>query len=163
MVDKGGFRTSRVTRAGSVEFKVERYRFILQQLHSINENVYRFLGIYQALSVAMVTAGLGLMVGYKKWGIDPDAAKVGVIGLMLLISLTATTVVLLVLAGLASWVDYRREECRLVDPVVHSNFRSPPDIRNWYRWYETYVIIFILFTVTFLWIGTYAFVLPLIG
>ena len=39
--------------AAESEFALERYKYILQQIHTVNENVYRFLAIYQTLAVAL--------------------------------------------------------------------------------------------------------------
>jgi hypothetical protein len=64
------------------EFQLERYKYILQRIHTVNENVYRFLAIYQALAVALVSGGVALFVGYRKWNIPVSVARSGVIGLM---------------------------------------------------------------------------------
>lgn len=37
------------------EFALERYRYILQQIHAVNENAHRFLALYQTLATALVT------------------------------------------------------------------------------------------------------------
>lgn len=58
----------------------ERYKYILQQIHTVNENVYRFLTIFQTLLTAIVTAALALFVSYSKWGISPSTARTGVTG-----------------------------------------------------------------------------------
>lgn len=50
------------------EFALERYRYILQQIHATNENAHRFLAIYQTLATTLVGAALALFVGYRKWG-----------------------------------------------------------------------------------------------
>lgn len=50
------------------EFALERYRYILQQIHAVNENAHRFLAIYQTLATTLVGATLALFVGYRNWG-----------------------------------------------------------------------------------------------
>jgi len=144
------------------DFALERYKYILQQIHTVNENVYRFLAIYQTLAVALVSAGLALLVGYRKWGIQPSVARSGVVGLMWLTTVIAAFAVLLIIVGVFSWLDYRREECELTDVVVRPGFRKPPQSRNILRWYETYIVLFIVGTIAFLWSYTLEFVLPAI-
>jgi small-conductance mechanosensitive channel len=141
-------------------FQLERYRYILQQIHTANENVYRFLAIYQALAVALVSGGVTLFVGYRKWGIPTSVARSGILGLMVLLSIVAAFTVMLIVIGVASWLDYRREECELTDSAVYPGFRKPPTIQNFLRWYETYVIFFIAISAMFLWMCTLVYVLP---
>lgn len=142
------------------EFGLERYKYILQQIHTLNENVYRFLAIYQTLAVALVGGGLALFVGYRKWGIRASVARSGVIGLMWLTTTIAAFAVLLIIAGILNWLDYRREECELTDAMVRPGFRKPPQPRSFFRWYETYIVLFIAGSIVFLWSYTFAFILP---
>ena len=142
------------------EFVLERYKYILQQIHAVNENLYRFLAIYQTLVVALVGGGLVLFVGYRKWGIPTSVARSGIYGLMWLITIIAAFAVLLIIIGILSWLDYRREECELIDAVVRPGFRKPPQPRHFLRWYETYVVLFIIASIVFLWAYTLGFILP---
>jgi hypothetical protein len=160
VMSEGDEGTSASVREKVKEFELERYKYILQQIHTVNENVYRFLAIYQALAVALISGALVLFVGYKKWGIQASVARSGVIGLMWLVTIIAAFVVLLIIVGLFSWFDYRTEECELTDVVISKGFRKPPQPRNFVRWYETYIILFILASIVFLWSYTLAFVLP---
>lgn len=145
------------------EFQLERYKYILQQIHAVNENVYRFLAIYQALATALVSGGLALFIGYRKWGLSTSVARSGIIGLLLLLSIAAAFTVMLIIIGIFSWLDYRLEECALTDIAVYPGFRKPPTTRNLFRWYETYIVIFILVSVAFLWMCALIFVIPDIG
>lgn len=131
---------------------VERYKYILNQIHVVNENVYRFFAIFQALVTAMVTAALGLFVGYAKWGISTDTARTGVRGVLVLTTAVAAFTVLMVVIGVLSWLDYRREECELTEKYFAAGFRTAPRLRNFYRWYETYIVFFIVAITVVLWI-----------
>ncbi|MFI6663071.1 hypothetical protein ACIBL8_47220 [Streptomyces sp. NPDC050523] len=71
------------------EFALERYRYILQQIHTVNENLHRFLAIYQTLATSLVAGVVALFVGYRKWGIAADTARGGVIGLLVLTTVVA--------------------------------------------------------------------------
>lgn len=152
--------TSTVDHEKMPEFVIERYKYILQQIHTINENVYRFLALFQAVSTALVTATLALFVGHNKWGIPPDVAHAGIVGLLLLITASAAFVVLLIIVGIASWIDYRQEECELAHRFFLSDFRTPPRLRNCLRWYETYIALFIIIVTSLLWILATVYLLP---
>jgi hypothetical protein len=141
-------------------FALERYKYILQQIHTINENVYRFLAVYQTLAVAIVGGGLALFVGYRKWQIAASVARTGIVGLMWLVTIAAAFAVLLIIMGVLNWWDYRKEECELTDAVVRPGFRKPPRLQNLLRWYETYIVLFIAGSVAFLWAYALAFMLP---
>jgi len=139
---------------------VERYKYILQQIQTVNENVYRFFAIFQTLMTAIVTGALALFVGYSTWGISADTARLGIRGLLFLASIVAAFTVLLVLVGVLSWLDYRRDECELTVKYFEVGFRSPPRLRNFYRWYETYIILFVVSAIVLLWIIGEAVVIP---
>ncbi|MGI5213186.1 hypothetical protein [Plantactinospora sp. CA-290183] len=144
------------------DFHLERYKYILQQLHATNENAYRFLAIYQTLATTLAGAALALFVGYRKWEIEPGTAQAGVLGILCLITLVALFTTLFIVVGIFSWLDYRREECELTDEAVRPGFRKPPRHMNFLRWYETYIIAFILISMALLWSLTLIFIVPAI-
>lgn len=148
------------TRAVRDEFALERYRYILQQIHAVNENAHRFLAIYQTLATTLVGAALGLFVGYRKWEVAPATARGGVIGLLTLTTVVAAFTVTLIVVGALAWLDYRNEECDITDEMVGPGFRKRPRPRNLLRWYETYVLLFILASVITMWVLAGFFVLP---
>lgn len=88
---------------------VERYKYILQQINSVNENVYRFLAIFQTLVTAIVTAALVLFVSYSKWKIASATAQTGIQAALILVTVIACFTVLLIVIGVVSWFDYRYE------------------------------------------------------
>ncbi|MEU7913112.1 hypothetical protein [Microbispora bryophytorum] len=142
------------------DFGLERYRYILQQLNSLNDSVYKTLGIYQTLATAITGAALALFVGYKNWRISPETAKAGVLGLLFLETAVAVFATLVIITGILSWIDYRREEVDLTDRIVYQGFRNPPRLRNLWRWHEIYIIAFILMSTLFLWLCAYMLLFP---
>jgi hypothetical protein len=142
------------------EFMLERYKYILQQINNVNENVYKFLAIYQTLATAVVGGALALFVGYRRWDISAPVARSGIVGLMWLTTVIAIFAAMLIVIGVGSWLDYRREECELTDAAVRPGFRKSPRLRNFYRWYETYIIVFIVASIIFLWCCTLNLILP---
>ncbi|MFE3741906.1 hypothetical protein [Streptomyces sp. NPDC059134] len=118
----------------------------------MNENAHRFLALYQTLATTLVGAALALFVGYKKWGISPDTARSGVIGLLALTTVVAAFTMTLIVVGALSWLDYRNEECDITDEMVGVGFRKRPRPGNLSRWYETYILIFIITSVVTMWL-----------
>ncbi|MFF4208762.1 hypothetical protein ACFYZE_05160 [Streptomyces sp. NPDC001796] len=142
------------------EFALERYRYVLQQIHAVNENAHRFLAIYQTLATALVSAALALFVGYRKWGLAPATARGGLVGLLTLTSVVAAFTGTLIVVGALAWLDYRNEECDITDTVVGPGFRKRPRPGNFLRWYETYVLLFIVVSVITMWVLAALFLLP---
>ena len=142
------------------EFALERYRYILQQINAVNENAYRFLAIYQALATTLAAGTLALFVGYRKWGFTQQVARDGVIGMLLLITFVATFTTILLVVGVFTWFDYRFEESDLTDKVVHPGFRERPRLANASRWYEVYIISFIILSVVVFWLFALLLLLP---
>ncbi|WP_234542349.1 hypothetical protein [Streptomyces shenzhenensis] len=148
------------TAAVRNEFALERYRYILQQIHMVNENAYRFLALYQTLATALVSAALALFVGYRKWNLAPATARGGVIGLLALVTVVAAFTGTLIVVGAMNWLDYRNEECDITDEIVGPGFRKRPRPGNFPRWYETYVLLFIVVSVIAMWLIAALFLLP---
>ena len=142
------------------ELVLERYKFIQQEIRSANENVYRFVAMYQTVATAATGAVLALFVGYRKWSIPPEVARAGVRGLLILITVVAAFCILLISIGVFSWIDYRREECSLATRVIDDGFRDAPMWRNFLRWYETYIVLFVLATVALVWILASSLLIP---
>jgi hypothetical protein len=76
--------------------------------------------------------------------VSAEVARASIYALLGLLILLAVFVIFSVLAGIFSWRDYRNEEVALLDDVVGSGFRSRPKLRNFWRWYETHVIVFVI-------------------
>lgn len=142
--------------------EVERYKYVLQQLHTVNENVYRFLAIYQTIATVLVGAVLTLFVRYRDWHVRPHEARIGVVALLLLVSVVAAFTVLLIIIGMVAWLDYRREECEITDVAVRPGYRRRPDLGNVWRWYETYIIAFIVVSMGLMWLGAILILVPAI-
>ncbi|MGV4988714.1 hypothetical protein ACVB8X_37605 [Streptomyces sp. NRAIS4] len=154
-------REERLHKAAQ-DFSLERYKYILQQIHAVNENVYKFLAIYQALATTAVGAAVALFVSYRQWGMAPEVARTGVIGLLLLETVVAVFTEILIFIGILNWLDYRSEECELTDRAVHPGFRKQPRPGNFFRWYETYIMAFIVVSTLFMWTYAVVFMLPMI-
>jgi len=127
----------------ATDFKLERYKYILLQLSTLNENVHKYLLFYQTL----VSAIIGGTAAFLVQAIEHNIPRKIVFGVLhsaaLLLALIGAFTFLLVFSGIASWIDYRKEETELLSEVVNAGFRSTPRLRNFWRWPETYVLLFV--------------------
>lgn len=126
------------------DFKLERYKYINQQLNALNETVHKFLTFFQALSVAIVGGAITIFISWRGLKVDAATARLGIQGLMKLLIFLALFVVASIIAGIFSWFDYRKEESKLLNDVVAPGFRPEPKIINFWRWHETYIVLFII-------------------
>jgi hypothetical protein len=147
---------------GSADFKLERYKYILLQLHALNESTHRYLTLFQTLATAVIGGGVVIFTGWQQLKIQANVARVGIHGIMGLLLILTLFVVFSILINVFSWVDYRREEVQLLDEVVGPGFRKGPRWRHFWRWNETYLVIFIAVVITAIFIFVRCHVIPLI-
>ena len=126
------------------DFNLERYKYILQQLNALNDNLHKYLTLYQTLTTAIISAIVAVLVGWPKLGIGPYVAKLGIRSLVIVLVLLGIFVIVSMLSGVASWMDYRREEVNLLTQAVGPGTRETPKFGNLWRWYETYAVLFVL-------------------
>jgi hypothetical protein len=143
-------------------FRLERYKFILEEIHSLNENIHKYLALYQTLATAIIGGGIGIFVSWRSLKIDAEIAKMAIQGALGLLIMLTLFIITSILATIFSWFDYRKEEVRLLDMVLKPNFRQLPMLRNFWRWSETYVLIFIVVVVIIVFFYIEYQVIPLI-
>jgi hypothetical protein len=71
-------------------------------------------------------------------------------------------VILSILASVFSWYDYRKEEVKLSNDCVEQTFRKAPSLRNFWRWQETYFILFMIVVIIFAYAYVEYQIIPLI-
>src|SRR4051794_11854569 len=81
------------------EFYLTRYKYLLDQIKATDENIYKFLSLYQALATALFGAIIALFVGHGNFQIDALSARGGVLLVMSLITVVALFSVILILCG----------------------------------------------------------------
>jgi len=144
------------------DFKLERLKFVLQQIDRSNERFHKYMTFFQGIAVAIVGAGAAVFASWNRLGLSIDASRALIRGLEGLLVIIAGFVCVSVLAGIASWIDYRREEVRLLGEVVRHGYRKPPSLRNVWRWHETYLLAFLILTVTVMIVFVESIIVPLI-
>lgn len=126
------------------EFIIERYKYILNEIHSLNDNFHKFLSVFQTLATAIIGGGVAFLATWKSMNLTAMTAISILRSLEGLLILLSVFILLSLLAGMSSWFDYRKEETELLNKVVEPNFRKPPKLRNLWRWSETYLLLFLV-------------------
>jgi hypothetical protein len=126
------------------EFKLERYKYVLQQLNSLNENHHKYLTLYQTLATAVIGGGIFIFISWKELKIDAATARLGIRALLGLLALLTLFVLISIVVGIFSWFDYRKEEVDLLRKEVGISFRQPPSLKNFWRWSEVYLVTFLI-------------------
>lgn len=132
------------------ELKMERYKYILQQLQMLNENSHKYLTLFQTLTTFIIGGGTYLFVSWRSFHISAEVARTSMQGLVGLLVLMTLFIIVSLASGISSWFDYRKAELQLLDEEVGVGFRNAPRLRDWWRWYEVHMMIFIFLIVLFI-------------
>jgi amino acid transporter len=141
-------------------FRIEYYKYILQQIHTLNENNHKYLTLFQTLITAIVGGGVFVFMSWKELKIEAAVARATIQGILGLIIILTIFVVLSIISNMISWLDFRKEEVLLLNQEVNEGFRKEPSWANFWRWSETYLLIFIIIAVVFIVRFVYNSVLP---
>lgn len=145
------------------EYKLEYYKYILGQIQNINSNTYKYLAFFQTLTTVIVGAGIAIFINWEKIGISPEIAQVSMQALLVLLWILTVFVMISIFSGILSWIDYRNEEVDLLEGVLEENFRKRPKVRNFWRWYETYILLLIIVATSGITFFVGSLVIPLIN
>ena len=129
---------------------VERFKSVLAEKERLNREVEVYLRIF--LATAIGAAGISsssFLGGGDSINSVPSRDLVD-----LMISLTCLAgafLGLLVLINIFSWFDLRYEESQIMNKFSPGE-RSQPKLRNFWRWRETYVLMFIWIVTAAIWL-----------
>ena len=88
-------------------------------MHTLNENMQKYLTIFQTLTTAIIEAGIiFFLIGGESLNLSANLASAGIRGLMGLLIVLSIFVILSIVSGIYSWIDFRREEVDLLDHAV---------------------------------------------
>jgi hypothetical protein len=100
-------------------------------MHTLNENLQKYLTIFQTLTTVIVGAGISFfLIGGESLNLSANLARAGIRGLMGLLIVLSIFISLSIVSGIYSWIDFRQEEVDLLDHAVRLDFRKPPSLRN---------------------------------
>lgn len=143
------------------EFRLERYKYVLQEIRSLNKNTHKYLTLFQTLTTLIIGGGVSVFVGWKNLAIGAAVAKAAINGSLILLVVLGLFVLISIVSGIISWFDYRNEEVELLDQI-QPGFRKKPKLGNLWRWNETYMVLFVIVVVIFMCIYVETQIIPLI-
>lgn len=143
------------------QITIERYKYILGEIRSLNDNFHRFLAIFQTLATTIIGGGIAFMATWENMNLSPEVAISILRSLEGLLILLTVFIVLSLIAGMASWYDYRVEEADLLNEIK-KGIRSYPKLKNFWRWSETYLLLFLVVFIAFVAIYLESQIIPLI-
>jgi len=130
------------------ELKLQYYKYVSNEIHTLNDNFHKFLSLFQTLATAIIGGGVAFLATWKNMNLTPEMAISILRSLEGLLILLSIFILLSMIAGISSWYDYRKEETKLLSEEVDPAFRKPPKLRTLWRWSETYLILFLIVFVT---------------
>jgi hypothetical protein len=138
--------------------KLARYKFVLTQKDELNKNTFKIMGFYQVYSLALLGGASAVFWGWGEKGLSPELARVSIVGFLLMFSFLTLFTVASLIAGVRSWLDYRKEEYAFLTQA--GLLASPPKLANAWRWQETYLAISVASAYLFVIIFSLAWLLP---
>jgi len=141
------------------EFTLERFRYILDQKKNINNNTFKIVAFYQAFALAIGGAQFSIFRYVFDKSINLQIAQSASFALFIISCLISFFSVLLIICGIASWINYREEEHE-IDSKFGKSMRDLPGKWSWLKWYESYIVIAILFSQVAYGFGLRLFIIP---
>lgn len=126
------------------EIAIERYKFILTKIQHLDESLYKNIGFIAKFTTAIISAIASSILLFKTSKITNEIVVL-VIDFAAYISVfTCLLFILITLAIIFSWRDYRKEEIELLDKCGVEIGRKPPSFKGLLRWTETWFLIALL-------------------
>lgn len=143
-------------------YKVERLKFILQEISRLNDNTRFILTLYQSLLTAIVGLGIYIFVFWNDDKVDSNIAYVSINSLKYLIGVISLFTLFRLLANIISWIDFRKEEVAFLDAEIEIGFRKSPRLANFWRWDEFHISLLIIIITLLVFVFTNSQILPII-
>lgn len=124
-------------------FLLERYKYILDQKKNLNLNTFKIISYYQVFMAGIAIGQFHLIKDSESNGIGEKIAVLGSWGLFALATMVSLVCCLMIFSGIASWIDYRRDEADIEAGKLGSG-RKAPDLADALSWYETYILALII-------------------
>jgi hypothetical protein len=141
---------------------LERYKYVIDQKKRLNETTFKIAAFYQSIVLVILAAQFRILELSQKSEIDVELASLGTWGLFGAAFALTTLSILLLAGGIASWFDYRKDEV-ILEQQLGGRARDPGSFKGILRWYETYIAITMISSVTAYWFAVKLIVIPQIS
>ncbi|PMO22908.1 hypothetical protein BCT15_11460 [Vibrio splendidus] len=128
---------------------IERYKYILSKLLFLDDAIYKNMSSFSKIFISIITAqGVAIFTNLKTGSkIVTDTLEVITLIAPYLLLILCIFYLCLTLSNLFSWFNYRDEEVELLEKLNIDLGRKRPSWNSWYRWSETWFIIFMVCTI----------------
>lgn len=128
---------------------VERYKHVIEQQRRLDSAATEQLRLFEKGGAAMISAAAAVIGSREALRIEPQLAFDLVKVLMGAFWFLGLFTIAAIAVGMASWWDYRKEEAELANSHTQTQFRVEPKKANFYRWRESWIIMFVTATLLF--------------
>ncbi len=125
-------------------YKLERLKFVHKRQASLNDYTFKALSFFQAISTALVIAGVTAYSSWEKVGLEAEDARIAVRAIQWLLIGVGIFMLATIVSSVGSWWDNRDEECDLFDEVIGLGYRKRPSLASLWRWCETWLLIAVI-------------------
>lgn len=126
-----------------MDFKLERYKHLNNEISRLNGNIHTYLNQYQTITATIIAGAVFIFINWQQYTLVADIAIKSIKVLYFSLALFSGFMIIRLIAGIYSWLDYRKEETNLLNEVLDDDFRKKPNFRNLWRWDELYSILII--------------------
>jgi energy-coupling factor transporter transmembrane protein EcfT len=122
---------------------IERYKYVLEQKRSLNQNTFTILTIFQGGAAVLVAAQYSVCVELLKTPATKHVAFVASCVVITLFVLLGVFSIIFIVGGISNWFRYKNEQSNIETEIFEIPSQSSKNL-NLLTWYETYVIAVIV-------------------
>ncbi len=141
------------------QFGIERYKYILSEMGRLNQDIHEYLRMFQVALASIGGVIAGCLAAAKNGTLPTIVVGEAISGFTCIITVLGGFIVVVSVAGMFSWLDYRREEVKLLKHF-DLDFRDAPRFGNFLRWRETYAVLFVTLSVILLNVWVFVYLRP---
>lgn len=130
------------------QFALEHYKFILLKIQYLDGSVYKSIGLYSKLITSVFAFLIAAILAEQSGRINTELLPIAFNLAKAFIIFLSSVFLLTTLANMFSWHDYRTEELILQNYLSIDIGRKKPNLKNFYRWTESWFILTIIMMIT---------------
>lgn len=130
------------------QFALEHYKFILLKIQHLDESIYKSIGLYSKLITSVFAFLIAAILAEQSGKINTALLPITFNLAKAFIIFLSSIFLLITLANILSWRDYRNEELNLHNYLSIDIGRKNTSFKNFYRWIEFWFIFTIIIIIT---------------
>lgn len=126
------------------QIALEHYKFILLKIQHLDESLYKNIGFVSKFITTIFSFTIASILLQKADKISPELLNFSLKFTSFIIMFICITFILITIAIVLSWFDYRNEEIALMNKMEIDIGRKSPTFKNIHRWTETWFLIVLI-------------------